>query len=75
MSVSLARLVRVTVVIRGALGWAEPILTRRRRTVGDPTEVFIGIDVAKARNVIAVADGGVTAKYAAAAKSTQPLMR
>ena len=26
--------------------------------MGDPTEVFIGIDVAKARNAIAVADGG-----------------
>jgi transposase len=25
--------------------------------VGHPTEVFIGIDVAKARNAIAVADG------------------
>lgn len=26
--------------------------------MGDPTEIFIGIDVAKARNAIAVADGG-----------------
>lgn len=26
--------------------------------MGDPTEVFIGIDVAKARNAIAAPDGG-----------------
>src|SRR6186713_2295433 len=57
MSASLLEVVRPTLVIRGLLGWAEPILTRGGRTVGHPTEVFIGIDVAKARNAIAVADG------------------
>ena len=61
MSASLLEVVRPTLVIRGLLGWADPILTRGGRTVGHPTEVFIGIDVAKARNAIAVADGEVYA--------------
>jgi transposase len=36
---------------------AEPILTAGGRAVGQSTEVFVGIDVAKERNAIAVADG------------------
>jgi hypothetical protein len=39
------------------LGWAEPILIAGGRAVEHSTEVFVGIDVAKARNAIAVADG------------------
>src|SRR5690349_24585642 len=42
---------------RGLLGVAEPILTAGGRAVGQSTEVFVGIDVAKERNAIAVADG------------------
>ena len=36
---------------------AEPILTAGGRAVEHRSEVFVGIDVAKARNTIAVADG------------------
>jgi transposase len=39
------------------LGLAEPILIAGERAVDHHTEVFVGIDVAKARNAIAVADG------------------
>jgi transposase len=39
------------------LGWAEPILTAGGRAVEQSTEVFVGIDVSKTRNAIAVADG------------------
>src|SRR5918997_2690132 len=41
----------------GLLGGAEPILTAGGRAMGQSTEVFVGIDVAKARNAVAVADG------------------
>ena len=37
---------------------AEPILTAGGRAVGEHTEAFVGIDAAKARNAIAVAEGG-----------------
>jgi transposase len=37
---------------------AEPILTAGGRAVEHYREVFVGIDVAKARNAVAVADGG-----------------
>lgn len=46
-----------TLRLRGLLGAAEPILTAGGRALGQSTEVFVGIDVAKARNAIAVADG------------------
>jgi len=39
------------------LGRAEPILIAGGRAVGQVTEVFVGIDVAKARNAVAIADG------------------
>src|SRR5262249_2724409 len=39
------------------LGWAEPILIAGERAVDHCTEVFVGIDVAKARNAVAIADG------------------
>ena len=37
---------------------AEPILAAGGRDVGDYTEAFVGIDAAKARDAIAVAEGG-----------------
>jgi hypothetical protein len=37
------------------LGQAEPILTVGGRAVGDNTAIFVGIDVAKVRNAIAIA--------------------
>jgi transposase len=41
------------------LGPAEPILIAGGRAVEDSTEVFVGIDVAKARNAVAIADGAL----------------
>lgn len=53
--------VRIAVVLRarlrGLLGDAEPILAARGRAAGHCSEVFVGIDVTKARDAIAVADG------------------
>jgi transposase len=40
------------------LGRAEPILTAGGRAVADHKEAFVGIDVAKLRNAIAIADPG-----------------
>jgi hypothetical protein len=40
------------------LGRAEPILIAGGRAVQDYREAFVGIDAAKARNAIAVAEGG-----------------
>jgi transposase len=48
---------RPTLRIRGLLGQAEPILTAGGRALEDDTEIFVGIDVAKVRNTIAIADG------------------
>src|SRR4051794_13263645 len=48
---------RPTLRHRGLLGWAEPILIAGGRAVEQSTEVFVGIDVSKTRNAIAVADG------------------
>lgn len=48
---------RPTLRLRGLLGWAEPILTVGGRAVQQCSEVFVGIDVSKMRNAIAVADG------------------
>jgi transposase len=39
------------------LGRAEPILIAGARAVDHHTEIFVGIDVAKSRNAIAIADG------------------
>jgi transposase len=40
------------------LGLAEPILIAGGRAVADYREAFVGIDVAKLRNAIAIADAG-----------------
>src|SRR5471032_3137076 len=48
---------RPTLPFRGLLGQAEPILTAGGRAMGNFTDIFVGIDVAKVRNAIAVADG------------------
>jgi transposase len=39
------------------LGQAEPILIAGGRAMGDVADIFVGIDVAKVRNAIAIADG------------------
>jgi len=39
------------------LGQAEPILTAGGQAMGRNTAIFVGIDVAKVRNAIAIADG------------------
>ena len=49
---------RPTLGVRGLLGLAEPILITGGRAVADYREAFVGIDVAKLRNAIAVADAG-----------------
>ena len=57
MSACVEKVARPTLRLRGLLGWSEPILTAGGRAMGQSTEVFVGIDVAKARNAVAVADG------------------
>src|SRR5215213_1709787 len=58
MSASGAEVARPTLRRRGLLGVAEPILTAGGRAMGEYTEAFVGIDAAKARNAIAVAESG-----------------
>jgi len=57
MSVPGAEVARPILLERWLLGWAEPILIAGGRAVGHSTEVFVGIDVAKVRNPVAIADG------------------
>jgi transposase len=49
---------RPTLCLRGLLGVTEPILITGGRAVEHSTRAFVGIDVAKIRNAIAVAKGG-----------------
>ncbi|MFC3320365.1 IS110 family transposase [Mesorhizobium cantuariense] len=58
MSASVGEVARPTLRVRGLLGRAEPILITGGRAVADYREVFVGIDVAKLRNAIAIADAG-----------------
>ncbi|ABE63804.1 transposase IS116/IS110/IS902 [Nitrobacter hamburgensis X14] len=58
MSVFDGEVARPTLRVRGLLGQAEPILTTGGRAVQDYREAFVGIDVAKLKNAVAVADGG-----------------
>ncbi|MER9965020.1 IS110 family transposase [Mesorhizobium sp. M0045] len=58
MSASVGEVARPTLRVRGLLGRAEPILITGGRAVADYREAFVGIDVAKLRNAIAIADAG-----------------
>src|SRR6185437_10973275 len=58
MSAPVGEVARPTLRVRGLLGQAEPILITGGRAVADYTEAFIGIDVAKLRNALAIADAG-----------------
>ena len=58
MSGSAGEVARPTLRVRGLLGQAEPILITGGRAVADYREAFVGIDVAKLRNAIAIADSG-----------------
>ncbi len=49
---------RLTPRLRGLLGWAELILVAGERAVEHCRAAFLGIDVAKTRNAIAIAVGG-----------------
>jgi transposase len=49
---------RPTLHVRGLLGRTEPILTVGGRAVEHHSEAFVGIDVSKTRNAIAIAEGG-----------------
>lgn len=64
MSALWLRVARPTLWWRGLLGEAEPILIAGGRAVEHSTEVFVGIDVAKARNAVAVADGAFRIHHA-----------
>lgn len=57
MSASSGEVARPTLRVRGLLGRTEPILIRRR-AVADYREAFVGIDVAKLKNTIAIAETG-----------------
>ena len=56
MSASAREVTRPTLRFRGLLGLVEPILIAGGRAVDHHTNVFVGIDVAKSRNAIAIAD-------------------
>lgn len=60
MSASGAEVARPALRVRGLLGLAEPILITGGRAVADNRgrEAFVGIDVAKLRNAVAIADAG-----------------
>ncbi|MEI9425675.1 IS110 family transposase [Mesorhizobium sp. Cs1299R1N1] len=58
MSASVGEVARPTLRVRGLLRRAEPILITGGRAVADYREAFVGIDVAKLRNAIAIADSG-----------------
>ncbi len=58
MSASVGEVPRPTLCVRGLLGLAEPILITGGRAVADYWEAFVGIDVAKLRNAIAIAEAG-----------------
>ncbi|TIX33497.1 MAG: IS110 family transposase, partial [Mesorhizobium sp.] len=58
MSASAGEVARPTLRVRGLLGRAEPILTTGGRAVADYREAFVGIDVAKLKNAIAIAEVG-----------------
>ena len=58
MSASVGEVARPTLRVRGLLGQAEPILITGGRAMADYREAFVGIDVAKLRNAIAIADAG-----------------
>ena len=55
MSALWLRVARPTLWWRGLLGLAEPILIAGGRAVEHSTEVFVGMDMAKTRNAIAIA--------------------
>jgi transposase len=58
MSVFAPEVARPTLVFRGLLGRAKPILIAGGRATADYREAFVGIDVAKLKNAIAVAKSG-----------------
>jgi hypothetical protein len=58
MSGSAGEVVRPTLRVRGVLERAEPILSTGGRAMSDCREAFVGIDVAKLKNAIAIAEAG-----------------
>lgn len=57
MSACGAEAARPTLRERGLLGRADLILIAGGRAVNGSTKVFVGIDVSKSRNAVAIADG------------------
>lgn len=58
MSASADEVACHTLRVRGLLGWSKPILITGGRAVADYREAFVGIDVAKLKKDIAIADAG-----------------
>src|ERR671910_1048816 len=77
MSASEVEVARPTLRPRGLLGVAEPILPAGGRAMSEYTEAFVGIDAAKARNTIAVAEGGRggEVRYLGEVDASEPGMR
>src|ERR671920_473655 len=77
MSASEAEVARPTLRPGRSLGVAEPTLAAGGRAVGQHTEAFVGIDAAKARNAIAVAEGGRggEVRYLGEVDASEPGMR
>src|ERR671920_2258641 len=77
MSASEAEVARPTLRPGRSLGVAEPTLAAGGRAMGQHTEAFVGIDAAKARNAIAVAEGGRggEVRYLGEVDASEPGMR
>lgn len=58
MSASAGEVACPTLRVRELLGRTEPILATGGRAVADYREAFVGIDIAKLKNAIAVAEAG-----------------
>jgi hypothetical protein len=58
MSASAGEVACPTLSVRGLLGRSEPILITGGRVVGDYKAAFVGIDVTKLRNAVAIAEAG-----------------
>lgn len=77
MSVFDGEVARPTLCVRGLLGQAEQILTTGGRAMQDYREAFVGIDVAKLKNAVAVAEGGRNGelRYFGEVESSEASMR
>jgi transposase len=77
MSASAWEVARATLHGQGLLGLPEPILITGGRAMDHHTDVFVGIDVAKSRNAITIADNerGGEVRYFGEADAAPDVMR